>query len=288
MVALLALVALFVLSAASLAACAKTASVSIEHLTGTTVDSPGDEPRHRLTMRPDALVGQWETVAHFTSRPTSSIPMDLKASVLMRFRTTTETSLDVFLESIGITGEAGGKPMELGPISSTDRRLPSAFDTSLSTITFGEEGPTLGTPNAKNPLARQGHNLIHTAVFSIPAIPATPVGVGASWRARRVIPRSSDAGPEVLTDIHFTLLDVAPCASGSEEKCATIQSKADTGVRDETHTNGSSMKVKYTLEGVSRVKLGGGLLHAELGMTMELELDGMQVDLDGTVTTRMP
>lgn len=269
-------------------ACGRTAPIAVRESGGVAVDDAGAKDRQKLSIAAEALAGQWETAAHFRSRPGSSIPMDLTASLLMSLRPQTATELDVYLERIGIEGEAGGRPMVLGPISSEDARYAKAFDSALSSIRFDGHGPTLGTPNANNPLARQGHNLIHTAVFSIPALPQTPVGVGASWRSQRVIPRSSDAGPEVSAEIHFKLLELGPCDSEAAAMCATIGSKADTGMRDEVHKSGAAVKVRYTLDGKSRIRLGGGLVSADIEMTMELEMKDVRIELDGSVTTRMP
>jgi len=136
------------------------------------------------------------------------------------------------------------------------------------------------TPNADNPLARQGGNMIRSMVFMIPSLPNVPVTHGATWTADRVVPKSNNAGPEVRAEIRYQLVRFEPCG---ETRCAVLASTADTGER-ETAVDGAAGRVRYTLDGTSQIQLGGALVKAEAKMTMLLASDAANFDFDGTIT----
>jgi hypothetical protein len=234
----------------------------------------------RLAYSIDAFAGSWKIEAHFKARP-GSPDLDLTAELVMRFAKAGPEALDVYLERLALRGNAGGKPIDV-TLAASDPRFAEHMKDPLHRVAMRADGPGEATANVDNPIARQGGNLIKSAVFLIPSLPNVPAGIGTKWFANRVVPKSTNAGPELEAEIRYELVRFEPCGKA---RCAVLASTADTGER-ETEVGDAVARVRYTLDGTSQIQLDGALVTAEAKMTMLLKSDAISFESDGTITCR--
>jgi hypothetical protein len=247
-----------------------------------TVAEVGHGAAESLRYSIDAFPGSWKIAARFKTRPGSKNVMDLSAAISLRFARGTGAALQLFLEELVLKGDAGGTQIDQR-MAPGDPARAAAFTSPLNDLTLAPTGPVRGVPNPENPLAAQGSNLIDTAVFLMPPLPDAAVGVGARWSATRVVPKSSAAGPEITADVHFELTALESCGAPLEGRCAAIRCTADTGPRT-MKVEGEDVTVRYTLDGQTRIQLGGAIVRSAGKMTMISTIGGEPLELDGDVT----
>jgi len=227
-----------------------------------------------------AFAGSWRIGSRFTSRPATAVDVDLGAEIILRLVPTVATGFDVFLDELVITGHMGPQTFD-ERLTAASPGMAGAFASRLSSLTLDPHGAATGTRNDDNLLARQGADLIDTAIFLIPPTPEGPVEVGATWTASRVVPTASDVS-DVTAEIAYQLAAIEACPPPLDGRCARITSAADTGERAVT-IDGQNARLGYTLEGESVLQLGGALVEASARMSMLMTTGGMTLDLDGTI-----
>lgn len=234
----------------------------------------------KLVYAPDAFAGKWKITAHFATPAGASDGIDVTASVVMRLAKASPDTLDVYFDQLEIHGGANESPVDV-TISATDPKHAADLKAALDRIVIHTDGPGEATKLSDSALAKQGADLVETALFLIPSLPNVPVGGGTRWTANRVVPKNH-VGPELKTEIRYVLDRFVPC---NKAQCASIKSTADTGMR-ELEVDGQAFRVHYTLQGEAEVQLAGAPLRSDAKLTLRIETAAATIDLAGTLTCR--
>lgn len=245
-------------------------------------NQPGPGATVTLAYARDAFVGRWHLESTAKTTPASQTALDVTAFVDLRFEAGGPGQIQVFLERVALDGTAGGHTITIDMTKDTLDVI-DAFSTPLQTMTLSARGPQGGTSDPSNPMAARGAGFLESVAFMIPDLPAGPVAVGATWTASRVVPKASNVGPPILTDVHFRLDALEPCPDRAAARCARISYAAGPVQRD-FEVDGAPNHVDYVFDGAAIIELGGALLSSRSTMTFTIVTAGTTTIGGGVIT----